>query len=512
MQRETFHLSEKVTPLTFGSIISLSSIDSSDSFIHVDGFIKDKVLVKRFDTTDSKLMYSKCLFQIYPTFINTYKKEALALQEAVDVSRKPKAIKRVEIINSLQEKIATEFSFNLETFKKVTGQPILFGQPVQLLHVTSNKFLACRNTEADIEKENYKISLNEFSSDATVFKFFPCYKHQKESEGIIYIDDHIFITTTNVVLNKVSYIHLSKPTNVKIKKAELKEENQVLGLQANEVTKSRPKIEVNSSLESQTKLKMNFYSIYQPETISFLECGDIVWLNHSELDATLVCTTQFKDNFFKHKIEFDVSQTTDNFKQFLGNTNGMWIIEDSVYHKGGLVRWDHSYRFKHLSSGLYLGVSSVKKKGDRHSSSKITLENEANEENLFVLLPVSTGSASKNASNNNKHFVTKGTFVLIMHKKTGLVIQGAFNRSEVKRKSGADNMEDNMFMSDTKPCLIKHGAGSEEAALKIIKANYNEVWETYFLISCFPLLRSFLETITSLNNVSLLINFGKLIN
>ena len=44
-------------------------------------------------------------------------------------------------VNSLQEKVITEFNFNLETFKKVIGQPIVFGQAVQLLHISSNKFL-----------------------------------------------------------------------------------------------------------------------------------------------------------------------------------------------------------------------------------------------------------------------------------------------------------------------------------------------------------------------------------
>jgi len=132
---------QKNIPLTFGAIVSFSSIDSLDSFIHVDGFVKDKVLLKSFDTADPKLMYSKCLFQIYPTFINTYKKDALNMKESGDLQKKyPQEQKRTEILNDLQEKILTEFKFNQETFKKVTGQPVLFGQPIQLLHVTSNKF------------------------------------------------------------------------------------------------------------------------------------------------------------------------------------------------------------------------------------------------------------------------------------------------------------------------------------------------------------------------------------
>src|SRR5689334_42110 len=108
----------KHLPLTFGAIVSFSSLDSPDSFIHVDGFVKDKVLLKSFDTADPKILYSKCLFQIYPTFINTYKKDSLKLCESDDlIKRYPQEQKRNEFINDLQDKTLTEFKFNHETFR-----------------------------------------------------------------------------------------------------------------------------------------------------------------------------------------------------------------------------------------------------------------------------------------------------------------------------------------------------------------------------------------------------------
>lgn len=510
MQRDSSHPTEKVMPLTFGATISLSPPDSPDSFIYVDGFVKDKIMIKNLDHVDSKAIYSKSLFQIYPSFINTYKKEALNLRDPAMLHKTPPGHRRIEMINGLQDKVATEFNFNLETFKKVTGQPVLFGQTVQLLHVSSNKFLACRNTEAEIERENYKVSLDEFSSDVTMFKFLPCYKHQKESEGIIYIDDSIYIASTNAMLNKTPFLHISTPTTVSIRKRDqyesmngtTKGENQTLESGRNEIatTKPRYKIEVNASLESQTRLKINYFSNYQAETASFLECGDIVWLNHSELNATLVCITEFKNNFFDHRIEFDISNVMENFKRFVGNTNGMWMIEHSVYKNGGQVRWGHSYRFKHLSSGLYLSTKMTKKKGDKHHSTKITLEREANEDNLFTLMPVSGAQANEQAA--NKVYVTKDTFVLIAQKKSGLILQATLSKEHSSKKASKQNEENTSLVSQTKPCMISPGAGSEEATFKIIKANYNEVWETNFLISCFPLLKGFLESITVLHYVS----------
>ena len=49
--------------------------------------------------------------------------------------------------------------------------------------------------------------MSSYSSDSTFFKILPSYKHQKESEGIIYSNDVVYISCANNYLNKVPYIH-----------------------------------------------------------------------------------------------------------------------------------------------------------------------------------------------------------------------------------------------------------------------------------------------------------------
>ena len=56
----------------------------------------------------------------------------------------------------------------------------------------------------------------------------------------------------------------------------------------------------------QTKIHIKFYTNYYTETTNILECADTIWLNHSELNATLVCVTSTQNNFFDHRIEFDL--------------------------------------------------------------------------------------------------------------------------------------------------------------------------------------------------------------
>lgn len=52
--------------------------------------------------------------------------------------------------------------------------------------------------------------------------------------------------------------------------------------------------------------------------------------------------------------------------------------------------------------------------------------------------------------------------------------------------SNNQNQQENFYRIDYKPMVTK--TPSEEDVFKIFKANSNEVWETDFLISCFPVL------------------------
>lgn len=45
------------------------------------------------------------------------------------------------------------------------------------MHLDSAKFLACHDHESKYEKENFLVTLDEYSSDATRFKIMPSYKY-----------------------------------------------------------------------------------------------------------------------------------------------------------------------------------------------------------------------------------------------------------------------------------------------------------------------------------------------
>jgi len=43
------------------------------------------------------------------------------------------------------------------------------------MHINSSKYLACPSEESKHEKENYKLTLDDYSSDNTMFKIVPAF-------------------------------------------------------------------------------------------------------------------------------------------------------------------------------------------------------------------------------------------------------------------------------------------------------------------------------------------------
>ena len=55
-------------------------------------------------------------------------------------------------------------------------------------------------------------------------------------------------------------------------------------------------------------------------------------------------------------MKFEECGTSEKYKYFTGNSNGLFMVESEDMMKGGMVEWNGSYRLKHLSTGMYLAV------------------------------------------------------------------------------------------------------------------------------------------------------------
>jgi len=478
-------------PITYGAIISISHPNDSNFMIFSDGLIKSRVYLKNLhQNIDKKSSFYRSLFQIYPSFINTYKKDALNTKQEMESPDRARD-KKKDNIAELKEKLTLEYKFNLEHYEKVKNTPITFDQTVQFLHLASNKFLACYFVEADIEKENYKLELADVPSDATNFKISPSFKHQKESEGVIYYGDLIFIVHASALLDKIPYLHCSyyqdqvsaEDRNYQINipdfishshsfggghvtvevanKQSVTDNNMVV---ASLMSYKNNKREVNLSLEKAVRWRINLFDSAHSDD-QFLSYGDIIWLNHAEQNSTMICRKQKNDRL---EIDFVRSVVSDQFQQYVGNTNGMWIIEHLDYKKGGLVPWDQSFRLRHFSSGQYLTV----KFDALNMTYNLRLEPKPTEETKFQfkLLP----TAVKQNSQQQK-YISRDAFTLIVNTES---------RCWLHLEQSGEHLEASLSREP-----------KDEDVFKIFRANNNEIWETNFLISCAPMLRNYLDFI-----------------
>lgn len=507
--------------LCYGDLIAFENPKENNSFIFSDGFLKTKLNMKTFEQS-SKTDFSSCLFQIYPQFANTNKTLALNLAENLAIS-KTIGQRKKEKIEAMQEKLTDEYSFNLETFNKHKNMSISYGKVVQMMHVASNKFLSVTFVEADIEKENYLITLEEYSSDSTFFKILPSFKYQKESEGKIFVEDIVFLAFAGAYLNKTPYLHCSN-TNPQSRDKKLgpsffqtnlndiqfhskwdPEKHHVNsinspGEEGHESQKqkglqslNKPMTEINASLDLPTHWRLHLFSkIIEEPLTDFLSYGDVIWLNNFDKKISLLGRYAKKgalkrgEELLKDpsldsnqlEILFTDSLISEDATDNLGNTNGMWVMEASDSTKGGLILASDVFRLKHLSSGKYLAAEG--KEGGRY---EIVALEEAGDKSFFSLKIVQEPKSKGISQQDMVRYVSKDAFIIINHRRSGY----SLGIAEVDVERGEKVYQ-----------AVLNRQYTDEDVLKVARATTNELLETNFLKSCRKVLMKYVIFLTKL--------------
>ena len=112
-------------------------------------------------------------------------------------------------IRKLQKGLLGEYKYNIESFDKEKALEVTYDQPIQLLHIASSKFLACSSQEAKFENQNFKLSLDYYPSESTLFKIVAAFKYQRDGNQKIYASEVVRIIRSIPLLNKVTYVHCS---------------------------------------------------------------------------------------------------------------------------------------------------------------------------------------------------------------------------------------------------------------------------------------------------------------
>jgi len=500
--------------LCFGHVISLGDPNDVSSFLYTEGFMKHRIFLKQFKEVNSFHLYSKSLFQLLPQFNNSYKKQLVNISNNLD---KKDLQNRKEFIEEAQEKLLDEYKLNLEGYEKYKNTPITYGQIVQFLHITSNKLLSVTSKEAELEKENYQIELSEYSTDSTFFKILPSYKYQKESEGKIFLNETVYITHAfTAYINKTMYLHCSQKNQKKEKQALknelptvvfkeqsskflLKPENNTNQNQkfmaSSKISKIKP--EINASMDNPTRWRIHLYSFPDEKLHNdYLSYGDAIWINNIDNNVTVVGMKSALDQnifFLKQKEEKQLldevkinlinSNFTDEITSYIGNKNGLWVIENEDFQKGGLIEINHFFRIKHLNTGKYFCVKSSTKA--LKTEEELELDFNKEESSIFQFKKF-----QETPDKQFSKFIEKDGFIKIQHKRSKKWIGINLNFVESKVNHSILNY---LNEESAKLKLILKEKVEDQDSFKIALAGQTEIIETNFLISCMNLLNKYLS-------------------
>lgn len=246
-------------------------------------------------------------------------------------------------IHKIVSKIDDEMELNKSVYEKKKGTPVCFEQKVLFMHVKSSKFLCYFSKKSSkYEDDNLSIELSEEFSDDTFFRLKQVYNFQQENRGYIMDGDEIFIESISESSRAGfdPFWHASKSKTVK--KGE----------------KEYEKKELNVSTEKKSPFQIKIFSEFKDESDGFIQVHDVIWLNYSENQLSLIAKGGMKidENHFL----LEECENSEKFKKFVGNSNGMFIIEN--YYKeapGGFIRWGEPYRIKHLPTNQYFSVGAI---------------------------------------------------------------------------------------------------------------------------------------------------------
>lgn len=186
------------SPLHIGDLVSIY-IDSvqTHGFLNIDGIVDNRCGI----IEQPKNMYPKrfreCVFMIHNA--NQYKAQKRFKKALEQYGLKDFDFRNIsqydlqdqtnakETLTQLQKKMEEERENNKIEHERAVGRRVVFGQPIQLLHVRSKKMLTVARESAELQKDCMKVTLDEYGNSASIFCILPFFKFKIEGENVIVI-------------------------------------------------------------------------------------------------------------------------------------------------------------------------------------------------------------------------------------------------------------------------------------------------------------------------------------
>ena len=416
--------------ICYGSLVTLKNLENF--YLCAQGFIDNSpYLVKQI-----RHNFSCAIFRIVPCSIYSIQNDLL------DYTRKVKEedfFEKIEKLDKLEDNLEGEIKTNLQTYNSLKGKPVRYDSLIQLEHLQSHKFLTLEADEnAEIEKENLKASLEDFPSGNSHFRILPGFNYQKFSDGIVKSLDKVHLEIMLSDERKPAYLHSSRcPSNEVMT-------NGIYSILIQDAKMEKDYLEVNISLDQKTKWVITEFAPVSDQD-GYLMCGDYIWMTKPE-ENTSLSVGKKKQSKGRSLI----------FTQNSNDTNGLWMVENEDPSIGGQVEIGVAYRLRHISSGLYLAVN---------PELQPCLSKDCTEGTLWNMIPLEP---------DNK-YIRVDEMCLIINSST----QRTISVTEVH------------FQVSTVPCVQTGSTIDEDSVFKITRGGGEIVWETFFLLHCYPILRGY---------------------
>ena len=356
--------------LKIGDLISLKS-PKWECWLGTEGILLDNLSV-----TDLIDEYGDCIFAIHlqrqysasrelDSFLETYANNMHDLPTADDSMK--------QYLKALNKGRDNEIRLNDVYMQNKIGQPVNFGDILQLFHVKSNKYLVVNpKVLGNVERENSRVALSSSGNIYSWVQFVPRFRIDREGDRIL--------------SNAELFIRIAERSNEFIHAAE---KNPRGG-----------KREVNCSME-QTSWRMLIYQdsqfLVQKEIVL---ASQLIYIHDAETRSNITVASKPLDtldtlddvvpgsggageheeeeksiggaeNEYIHEFGDMILQPMDGDAV---DTRSVWILETVSIVKGGPIQWRSEHaRFKNVCNGMYMKYKKKRIYDDKGESQEVMI-------------------------------------------------------------------------------------------------------------------------------------------
>lgn len=297
-------------------------------------------------------------------------------------------------VKSLALQMESERKENSAEYRRTAGKDVVYGQIVQLRHIKSRSYLSLTVKEAaELEKDSMRIILEKDGSEGSWFIIAPRLKMRSEGEPVNLGDQVAFISKK---FNNFLFC------SMKMSRTEV----------------------CGSPLVSPWRV-IPFAPYVPPRATRTLNAGDVIRIFHKEIDGFLTseylvaqpgaelargaATSTSKLFFESHPLQA-ASKSSNHQTVSTSNSNSLWMVELENTMRGGMIKFEHSVRFKHIPTGKYLACEYVQQNTQPEGtlSDLIHAENVAQANAAFLGQPTAPLASSKLGATANNAAASTG--------------------------------------------------------------------------------------------------------